>query len=1240
MRKMSSALSVFAVSAMVLCCLGESSPSSHSNPPIQDTKPVDGPNPPTGGDPVGYIDGSVYDSVEDLRVSCPDIDLAFRRAYCSVSDRSGSLGFRWRHSYEWRLEAEDGEVSVYVAGESGPSEAVHVFEDPPEGSEVWNSDGYKLSREPGGGYVMTAPNAISYAFSPSGRLLSATTWNGTSVALEYGGQNSRLSRAVHSCGKSLYFEYDADGLLTRVTTPDSNVWVEVAVGSLWSHRVLERVVRHDGMAATTNSYSYGKTPMPGFVDELRARIAALEAAGVVEDDGGFVYEDSGGTGIVNVGGTGSAGQTLRMLRQRLENAMLRYGSSYIPLLYEKTDANGIATQYSYVRPDDGPSAQCVGTVMSGGLFETELSFGDGVTAELKPIAGGVAETRLFYDARQRETERIVGAESLSKEYDGSGDLVRECRTNATTGAYVDSRRAYDSRHRLISSGAALNATPARFATLSWDERRGIPNRVVSPGGRVTEWTTNGVDITVYGAGTNDTRLVSQILMTTNERPETVISPDGVHTVYSYDESGYATNVCVDGKPSVSLGYDLMGNVNAVTIPGSDGTPRETSFVNNWRGRPLSIAHPDGTAETFEYNGKGRCAVRHVDALGREDVYKWVLGLPVHAGRVIGGVTNTLFGVEHDQQLNVVAIVDPLGRRAETYVLDENERVVAVTNVEGQAMTRTYAVGRLVSSETRFDGTEVAYGYDEDGNLSSVEYPGETLAFRYDGDGLMLSASNVAGVVSNGYDASTGWLDETRGADGTTVAYARRNGGGVSAMTSVAGTTSYSCDIAGRRAGIVSPAGTFGFSYCDWNGRLAAVTNSHGLVTEYQYDIMDRVTNIAWRTSSGATLGGFTYEYDAIGRITSRSHSLGTSAFDRIYAYDDLDRLASDGDVAYTYDAAGNRMTRTEEGETITYTLGVGDRLASWTGGSYTYDAAGNVTQIVRTGRPTLDLTWNSRYQLVSVATNGVFAEGYAYDALGRRVSTTTFEGTVRHVYDDNWQCIADLDEQGNVIASYVWGDGIDRLLAVKVGGATYYPLTDIQGTIWGYVDANNDIVAQWQYDAWGNVVSKSVVVPALALLRYRFQGREWSAATGLINFRMRWYDAETGRWLSKDPIGLSGGLNLYVFCLDKPNLIRDPYGLDKEEDDDNSDPDKWKDVGEGVANAFAEMYPYGEVVGALPLAAVAVPFAQEVNGWKAAKDALLSGALEDNDKYGLLEDAEEDVRKGSRAVDSAMKPPK
>ena len=99
-------------------------------------------------------------------------------------------------------------------------------------------------------------------------------------------------------------------------------------------------------------------------------------------------------------------------------------------------------------------------------------------------------------------------------------------------------------------------------------------------------------------------------------------------------------------------------------------------------------------------------------------------------------------------------------------------------------------------------------------------------------------------------------------------------------------------------------------------------------------------------------------------------------------YDDLDRLSSDGGVSYTYDVAGNRTTKTENGETITYSLGVGDRLASWTDGAYSYDAAGCVTRIERNGKPTLDLTWNGLYHLVSVSTNGVFAEGYAYDVLG------------------------------------------------------------------------------------------------------------------------------------------------------------------------------------------------------------------------------------------------------------------
>ena len=145
--------------------------------------------------------------------------------------------------------------------------------------------------------------------------------------------------------------------------------------------------------------------------------------------------------------------------------------------------------------------------------------------------------------------------------------------------------------------------------------------------------------------------------------------------------------------------------------------------------------------------------------------------------------------------------------------------------------------------------------------------------------------------------ATGWLTAGVGADGAEVPYSRRNGGGLSVAASVGGTTSYAFDAAGRRTHIASPAGSFALGHCVWNGKLAAVTNANGFVVEYAYDIMDRVTNISWKTASGATLGGFEYEYGVVGRIVSRSHMLGdpsqpsqmSQSSQKNYAYDDLDR---------------------------------------------------------------------------------------------------------------------------------------------------------------------------------------------------------------------------------------------------------------------------------------------------------------------------------------------------------------
>ena len=60
-----------------------------------------------------------------------------------------------------------------------------------------------------------------------------------------------------------------------------------------------------------------------------------------------------------------------------------------------------------------------------------------------------------------------------------------------------------------------------------------------------------------------------------------------------------------------------------------------------------------------------------------------------------------------------------------------------------------------------------------------------------------------------------------------------------------------------------------------------------------------------------------------------------------------DMVTPNGTVAalLAYDAAGNRLSKTDAGGTVSYTLGVGDRLASWTGGSYSHDTAGDVSVV-------------------------------------------------------------------------------------------------------------------------------------------------------------------------------------------------------------------------------------------------------------------------------------------------------
>ena len=165
----------------------------------------------------------------------------------------------------------------------------------------------------------------------------------------------------------------------------------------------------------------------------------------------------------------------------------------------------------------------------------------------------------------------------------------------------------------------------------------------------------------------------------------------------------------------------------------------------------------------------------------------------------------------------------------------------------------------------------------------------------------------------------------------------------------------------------------------------------------------------------------------------------------------------------------------------------------------------------------------------------------------------------------------------------------------------------------------------YTYDAWGNTTIKNaggaVIATSAYGNRYLFQGREYSTSTGLYNFRARWYAPTIGRWLSKDPIGLEGGLNLYVFVENNPINLKDPGGLWGIQFGDVNigvgdpwmlfDNDSWGDLGRGVAATTDGIIPFYdpfEEIYADECGTISSEYEWSKWGGEASRDVLLAAA--------------------------------
>lgn len=206
--------------------------------------------------------------------------------------------------------------------------------------------------------------------------------------------------------------------------------------------------------------------------------------------------------------------------------------------------------------------------------------------------------------------------------------------------------------------------------------------------------------------------------------------------------------------------------------------------------------------------------------------------------------------------------------------------------------------------------------------------------------------------------------------------------------------------------------------------------------------------------------------------------------------------------------------------------------------SLTYDLNGNLTS-----DGTNTYTWNARDQLASMTDPGLTAS-FQYDASGKRSSKTVNGATTTYLYDG-----ANLvqEQTGGVPSANILVGGLDEVFTRTDGTGTSSPLVDGVGSILALTDASA-VRTEYTYEPFG----KTTVSGTASSNSSQYTGRE-NDGTGLYFNRGRYYSPILQRFISEDPIGLGGGINLYSYAGNNPISFSDPFGLKPHNPGDDAD---------------------------------------------------------------------------------------
>ncbi|MEO8306030.1 MAG: RHS repeat-associated core domain-containing protein [Betaproteobacteria bacterium] len=522
--------------------------------------------------------------------------------------------------------------------------------------------------------------------------------------------------------------------------------------------------------------------------------------------------------------------------------------------------------------------------------------------------------------------------------------------------------------------------------------------------------------------------------------------------------------------------DANGNqitISASGISHSSGT--SIVFTRDADERITGITDPKGNTRTYAYSGAGDLAAA-TDRLSNTTRYFYnrfhgllriedPLGQAAtradydEQGRLIAitDANGQTTRYQHDLSGRQELIEDPLGRIT-VYTYDVRGNILSVADPLGNTSTFTYDARDNVLTRTNPLGATMSYSYDADDNVTSVIDPlGRTTSSTFDAGGRPLKVTDPRGNFTTARYDSAGGLIGTTDALGNIRSYGNDAAGNPTSATSALGATARNAyDAIGRRTQLTDALGAaLSFQY-DVNGNLLSQQGATGPAASVSYDAENRVT--------GTTRGGLqrSLTYDAAGRISAASTSTNRQMS---LTNDPVGRLTSiadpvDGPVLQlVYDAVGNLQGfGNGSGNQLTNVYDAANRLIETRGpeGSIerrSYDKAGRVVQVVDVRGDTTRYGYDAAGQLVSLTDALGGQTTYQYDASSNRIAQTDPAGrTTSFGYDATNRLVRTTYADGRVETRDYDADGRLVLLTDPAGQSTAYAYDD-QGRLLSITDA-------------------------------------------------------------------------------------------------------------------------------------------------------------------------------------------